>query len=139
MALETVAREILSRWPGEKLSEEAAQRVWSELNEFGWTHAKGPLIKVALTTAALVEFEEAICPLEGIRVHISAAGNLGFVSLPNADQAGVLSERLRALSLSGVMLRGDGPLWCGAQDRPKIAQAIKEALDETGRFPGLDD
>ena len=139
-ALDSLAGEILSRWPGEKLSEEAARTVWSELREFAWAHANGPLIKVALTTAALAGFDQAVCSLEGVRVHISAAGNMAFISLPDEKQADLLSESLRQLSLSGVALRGESsPLWCGARARPKIAQAVKEALDPNGRFPGLDD
>jgi glycolate oxidase FAD binding subunit len=138
-ALEALAGEILGRWPGETLSEDTARTVWSELREFAWAHANGPLIKVALTTAGLVEFELAVRSLEEARVHLSAAGNVAFISLPDEKQAEALSERLRQLSLSGVTLRGEGPLWCGAQARPKIAQAVKEALDPDGRFPGLDD
>jgi glycolate oxidase FAD binding subunit len=138
-ALAALAREILDRWPGETLSEEASETVWSGLREFAWAHANGPLIKVALTTTALLGFEQSLRSLEEARAHISAAGNLAFISLPNEKEVGVLSERLRQLSVPGVMLRGEGPLWCGAQARPQIAQAVKEALDPNGRFPGLDD
>jgi hypothetical protein len=37
------------------------------------------------------------------------------------------------------MLRGQGPLWLGKIDRPKITAAVKKALDSENRFPSLDD
>jgi hypothetical protein len=64
---------------------------------------------------------------------------MAFVSLPGSEQATTLSDLLRNLSLSAVTLRGEAPLWCGVQPRPKIAQAVKLALDPEGRFPGLDE
>jgi len=138
-ALETLAREILARWPGEKLPNEVAQTVWSELREFAWAYPQGPLVKTALTTAALPASLEALRSLDAVRIHVSAGGNVAFVSLPSGGEISKLSERLRELSLSGVTLRGESPLWCGMQPRPNISQAVKAALDPQGRFPGLDD
>jgi hypothetical protein len=78
-------------------------------------------------------------PLNGARVHVSAGGNVAFVSLASTSDAAVLDESLRELGLSGVTLRGDAPLWCGVRKRPQIAIAVKQALDPQSRFPSLDD
>jgi len=137
-ALETMAREILERWPGERLPGEVAQTVWSELREFAWAHARGPLVKTALTTAALPAFVEALRSLDAVRIHVSAGGNVAFVSLPDEKEVVKLSDRLRDCSLSGLTLRGEAPLWCGIRREPKISQPVKEALDPAGRFPGLE-
>jgi hypothetical protein len=94
-----------------------------------------PLIKVALSPAAV----DTLPSLEGARWHISAGGNLAFVSLAAGTQAGELDEQLRKRGLSGVTLRGDAPLWLGMRPRPAIAPAVKQALDPQNRFPSLDD
>jgi hypothetical protein len=77
--------------------------------------------------------------LNGARVHVSASGNVAFVSLALASDAAVLDAGLRELGLSGVTLRGEAPLWCGVRRRPQIAVAVKQALDPQNRFPSLDD
>lgn len=138
-AIEAIASEILTHWPGEKLTGADAQKVWFELREFQWASAKGPLIKVALTPAVLPGLYREIQSLDGVRVHVSCGGNMAFVSLPAPDQVAIFSERLRGLGLSAVTLRGEAPLWCGAQARPEIARAVKHALDPENRFPGLDE
>jgi hypothetical protein len=138
-ALQDMATDILARWPGEKLTDADAQKLWSDLREFRWTDPQGPLIKIALTPAVLPAFYRGLQKVDGVRAHVSAGGNVAFVSLPANSWAPVLNDLLRDLSLSAVTLRGDAPLWCGLQSRPKIAQAVKQALDPENRFPGLDE
>jgi len=87
----------------------------------------------------LPALHRALQSLDGVRLHVSAGGNLAFVAFPASEQAAALNELLRNLSLSAVTLRGEAPLWCGTQPRPKIAQAVKQALDPQNRFPGLDE
>jgi hypothetical protein len=72
-------------------------------------------------------------------MHLSAGGNLAFVSLATVQQAATLDEQLHSQKLSGVTLRGDAPLWLGARAQFQISQAVKAALDAENRFPGLDD
>ncbi len=137
-ALPQIAEDIFARWPGEKLTDVEAQRTWSELREFRWAYSGGVLVKVPFTPKALPALNGELQSLEGARVHVTGGGNVVLVSLPSADQAPALSESLRRLSLSGVTLRGKAALWCGTQPRWKIGQAVKQALDPEGRFPGLE-
>jgi hypothetical protein len=139
LALEEIARDILARWPGETLTATDSLEIWSDLREFRWAYPNGPLLKVVLTPSQLPALHQSLQSVEGIRIHVSGGGNQAFVSFAAPDQAAVLSESLRSLSLSGVAMRGEVPLWCGAVRRPKIAEAIKQALDPEGRFPGLDE
>ena len=138
-ALHEMSREILSRWPGEILAEADAASLWTALGEFQWAYDDGPLFKVALTPNVLSALDEKLHRLDGALSHISAAGNLAFISLPSNSEADQLSTSLRELGLRGLTLRGDVPLWCGLISRPKIAQAVKDALDPNHRFPALDD
>jgi glycolate oxidase FAD binding subunit len=124
-----LSAEIFRRWPGEMVSAEP----WTDLREFRWADPDGPLIKVAMSP------EARLPELSGARWHVSAGGNVAFVSLASTAQAGELDEALRKLGLSGVTLRGGAPLWLGVRARPAIAQAVKQALDPVNRFPSLDD
>jgi glycolate oxidase FAD binding subunit len=138
-ALPSLAREILGRWPGRVLSAEDANALWLELRECHWANAAGPLLKIAVSPSAVVTLAQSVSTLSGARMHLSAGGNVAFVSLAAADQVTTLDENLRAQKLSGVTLRGDAPLWLGARTHFKISQAVKAAFDAENRFPGLDD
>jgi glycolate oxidase FAD binding subunit len=167
-ALETLAREILARWPGQILPPSEASLAWSDLGEFRWAHAAGVLVKVAITPLSLPPLAAAVSSLDDARVHFSVGGNVAFVSLPSVAQVSALHERLQGLALRGIALKGNGkngsslpseegrageskpgssgalsaaaaPLWLGARPNRDIDAAVKEALDPRNRFPSLDD
>ena len=135
-ALQTLTREIFTRWPGEILSEADAGRIWSDLREFRWARRDQSLVKVALSPASVAALGHRVQSIDGGRLHLSSGGNLGFVSV---SQVASLGQLLRELGLSGVTLRGEGPLWLGRRAHPEITQAVKKALDPANRFPTLDD
>ncbi len=138
-ALEKISREVLARWPGQALSAVEADILWADLRESRWAHAGGVLVKVAITPGVLASLDAAVRALDGSRLHFSGGGNVAFVSLPSSVPATTLQERLRALSLAAVSLRGNAPLWCGTRTVPAIAAAVKQALDPQNRFPSPDD
>jgi glycolate oxidase FAD binding subunit len=138
-ALEVMTREVFARWPGQTLPEVDAARIWTGLREFGWADPHAPLVKVALSPATVPALGRAVRSLDGARLHLSAGGNLAFVSLASAAQAGELDQSLREQGLSGMTLRGAAPLWLGRRTCPAISQAVKQALDPSNRYPALDD
>jgi glycolate oxidase FAD binding subunit len=136
-ALTAVGREILSRWPGETLADDEAGALWSEVRELRWAHADGVLLKLATTPGGLVALDAVVRACAEARMHVSVGGNVVFVSLPAGTSNAPLDERLKALGLSGVTLRGDAPLWWGTRPHRAIDAAVKEALDPQHRFPDL--
>jgi glycolate oxidase FAD binding subunit len=138
-ALETLAREILARWPGRRLTEAEADALWLELRECRWADDRAPLIKVALAPGNLPAIQETMSALPGARAHISAGGNVAFVSLATAEQVAPLDQALQEHQLCGVTLRGDASLWLGRRMSSRISAAVKTALDPESRFPSLDD
>jgi glycolate oxidase FAD binding subunit len=138
-ALEALSGEILARWPGQTLSAPEADATWSELREFRWAHSDGVLVKVAITPNEVPALAAALHSLEGTRMHVSAGGNVGFISLPSSGLADRLQEQLSALNLKGVTLSGNARLWWGARPAPAIAASVKEALDPQKRFPAVDE
>ncbi|OAI58058.1 hypothetical protein AYO49_01375 [Verrucomicrobiaceae bacterium SCGC AG-212-N21] len=137
-ALDAISQEILARWTGAVLTDEEAARSWSDLREFRWAHADGSgvLVKVPLTPVQVSALHKSIASLNDARLHVSAGGNVGFVSCREATE---LDTALHPLQLEGVTLRGAAPLWLGARKESKILHAVKEALDPQQRFPSLDD
>jgi len=141
-ALAILAQEILTRWPGTALPAAEADLLWAGLHDFAWAGApteSRPLIKVALTPAKLPAFHQGLAALPGAQAHVSAGGNVAFVSVGDGTQVTVLDQQLSAQKLAGLTLRGDSPLWLGARPDFKITAAVKTALDAECRFPGLDD
>jgi len=136
-ALEAISREVLARWPGEILGD--AETVWADLCEFRWALPNTPLVKVALSPASVEALRQAVQSLDAARMHLSAGGNVAFVSLADPAQTSGFDEGLRKIGLSGVTLRGQAPLWLGVRARPAIGAAVKHALDAENRFPSLDD
>jgi glycolate oxidase FAD binding subunit len=135
-ALDAISREVLSRWPGAVLTEDEATRAWSDLREFRWSGVDRVLVKVPLTPDRVATLHQALTNLDNARLHVSAGGNVGFISSHDAPG---LDAALRSLNLEGMTLRGSSPLWLGARRRPQIVQAVKESLDPQHRFPSLDD
>src|SRR5262249_43325211 len=113
--------------------------VWNDLREFRWVCSGGPLIKIALNPTVLPLLYRDLQTFGGVRIHVSSGGNVAFCSFPANSQVHQFDQALRPLGLPGVTLRGQAPLWLGAQSRPSIARAVKQALDPENRFPGLDD
>lgn len=134
-ALAPIAGEILARWPGKTLTPGEAEAGWTDIREFRWAHPDGTLIKVATTAAQLPALHQATRAGEDVRIHVTAGGDVAFISTTDAAP---LDGILRALALRGVTLRGAGPLWCGVRGQTQIALAVKEALDPDGRFPAVD-
>ena len=141
-ALATLAREILSRWPGEILPAAEADQLWADLHDFAWagvSAASRPLIKVALTPGILPAFHQGMAALPGAQAHVSAGGNVAFVSVRDGTQVTLLDQQLSAQKLAGLALCGDSPLWLGTRPKFRITGAVKAALDAENRFPGLED
>ena len=135
-ALDAISREVLSRWPSETLSQDEASDVWKDVGEFRWAHTDGVLVKLPITLERLPALSRALEAADDTRMHVSAGGNVAYIS---THDAAALDATLRGLNLEGMTLRGSAPLWPGARPRPQNTQAVKEALDPQHRFPSLDD
>jgi glycolate oxidase FAD binding subunit len=138
-ALEPLAQEILSRWPGERLKTDAATELWTSLSEFGWAKPDGLLLKVPLRPEIAAPCRQ-MCESLGGRIHISAGGNVGYAAFAPDAEIPVFSKNLEGLGLSALTLRGNAPLWLGrAHDSSQISTAVKTAFDAENRFPSLND
>lgn len=131
-ALEALAQEIFSQWPGQAMEETAAAAFWRNARELDWAHADGVLAKVALTPERVPEFRARVHATESARGWMSAGGNVGYVSVP-------AGAPLPKLDWPAVTLRGDAALWPGVTPRFEIMRAVKTALDPQKRFPDLDE
>lgn len=138
-SLELLARDVLTCWPGERLAHVEAATLWNRLREFRWVPKDASLLKVAMSPASVKPLVQLVAGLNGAQIHVSAGGNVAFVSLADPETIPTLGNHLETLSLAGVTLRGPGPLWLGHRPHTAIALAVKQALDPEHRFPNLDD
>ena len=138
-AIETLAGEILTHWPGEKLSAAAAEKRWTDATEFGWAHPDGALVKVVLLPVRVPDLAALARTLPGARVWIGNGGNVAYISLASAADVPALGGQLRQAGLAALTLRGAAPLWPAGRTQSAIAPAVKAALDPQNRFPSLDD
>jgi hypothetical protein len=136
-ALDSLAQEILARWPGQKLSPTEAEGYWTGLREFRWSPAEDALLKVAITPALVEEFCRLIQEIPEGRLQIGAAGNVAYLSLPASAETKKLDEALQDWGVAALALRGDVPLWLGAKGEGPITAAVKKALDPENRFLSL--
>jgi glycolate oxidase FAD binding subunit len=136
-ALSSLAADLSRQFPATILTEDAAQAPWRELADFLWAHADGALGKVPLTLERVPAFATWCRGISGARCRVGAAGAAGFFSLPPGSDLAAADRTLRTLGFSGLLLRGSGPLWLGAQTDFPIQLAIKQALDPVNRFPAL--
>lgn len=137
-ALPLLAHDILNRSPGEVMPPDAAAAFWSDAAEARWAHPDGVLVKVPLTSSQLGPLIDLANRLEEARLRASAAGSVAFISLPATTKVGPLDDYLKAHDLTGLVFRGNVPLWLGSNPRTEIGTAIKAALDPQHRFPALD-
>lgn len=140
-AIAVLAQEILARWPGEKLTAEAAAKLWTDAVEFRWADPKDTLLKFALTPARVADFAALLKGISGARGWIGNGGNVGYLTLPMTTTAAAneaFCRRLREGSFPALTLRGECPLFPGLRSDPAIARAVKTALDPAHRFPSLE-
>jgi glycolate oxidase FAD binding subunit len=131
-AIEPLAAEILTRFPGTALTNDDAGELWRSVAGFGWARAGDALAKVVLTPGQVTGFSAWVQTQKGARGWIGSGGNVGYVS---QAAAGALADS----PWSGVALRGAGPLWLGPRRNFAVMQAVKAALDPDNRFPSLED
>ena len=135
-----IAAEIARRFAdAEVLAADEADEVWRGLREFAWAHATGLLAKIPVTLASLESLGAALMRFPGSRVHFSAAGNVAFVSLPPPARSADLDAVCRALTLRGIVLRGDGgPMQLGSRPASAHEGHLRTVFDPCDRFPPLE-
>ncbi len=137
-ALPGISEEVLGKWPGRTLACQEADNLWRDLRECSWAARDEALIKVPVSLALVPALIRGLSKIDGGRIYISAGGSMAFISV-KPDSLAPLERLLNDLRLTGLMLRGDGPLWLGNEPRSQIEEGVKNALDPENRFPSLHD
>ena len=137
-SLLTISQEILARWPGRRFEADLAENMWRSLRECTWASTDATLVKVPCSLACIPAVVRGLKAIPDSRMHVSAGGNVAFVSV-TAGAVESLDRVLSELKLTGMIFRGDGPLWLGNVARSQIEEGVKQALDAENRFPSLHD
>jgi glycolate oxidase FAD binding subunit len=114
------------------LSDHEAASFWNPLNDLilPETNALSPLVKVPTTLHRLPALDAALVSIGAIR-HYSMAGNLALISSPDAP---ALDAILSNLALSGLRLRGPGPVRPGIPNASLMESRVSSALDPLRKF-----
>jgi len=138
-ALKPICRELLARWSGRVLDDADARALWTELRECTWAHADGSLLKAVFETRRLPELNSLRHVAPGSRWRITSAGDVAMISLPRDADGTAVGAMLHDRGLSALTLRGKGPLRPGVKTNHEIENAVKLAMDQSSRFPGIDE
>lgn len=137
-ALPSVSRALADHFEGIAMPPADAEDFWRAHRRFAWADAGNALAKVPIVPDRMPALIEFFARVEGARIRFGNAGNVAWCSMPDAHAIAALDAYLVQNRMSGLLLRGDGPLWLGSRALPPIARAVKAALDPRGRFPDLD-
>ena len=116
----------------ELLSDHEAASFWDPLNDLilPGTHPLSPLAKVPTTLHRIPALDAALASIGAAR-HYSMAGNLALISSPDAP---ALDAILSNLGLSGLRLRGPGPVRPGTPNASLMEARVSSALDPLRKF-----
>ncbi|MCF3649369.1 FAD-binding oxidoreductase [Synoicihabitans lomoniglobus] len=133
-ALEALSESISQTASGARpISDASASAWWSDVLGFGWAHADGTWLKVPTHLANLPRLIALLSESPAARLHVSAAGDLSYVSLPPHDTA--TREAMRQRGFDSLLLRGAGAVWHRTTPTAAIEPRIKAVLDPFNRFP----
>ncbi len=139
-AIEKLAEEIQSKWSqSESLNEAEADEFWRQTGELAWSGVEQPVVaKVPTTAKSFLSLQQLLEGRDDISVHLSVAGNVAWITLESAQAVAWFSEQLKSLGLAGLIVRGDVPSpFIGTWYASKMQQAVKQAMDPHGKFPGV--
>ena len=132
-ALEPMAMEVLSRWPGERMDDDEAGTRWAELGELGWVSGGLSVARVPCTPGHVAGLMEHVAGM-----HLMSAANVALIAFEPGAGRGRLERWMQGQGLRGMLLKGDGPMWLGASRPMAVEEAVRRALDPLGRFGGPD-
>jgi hypothetical protein len=116
----------------ELLSNLEAAAFWDPLNDLilTGTDSLSPLVKVPTTLHRLPALDAALTSIGAIR-HYSMAGNLALISSPLSTALDAIRSNL---ALSGLRLRGPGPVRPGIPNASLMESRVSSALDPLRKF-----
>lgn len=115
-------------------SEEDQSGAWRPLRDWSWVEPGESLVKVPVTPVRILPLDQQL-EQRGVPRRYSVAGNVAWIRWPGDQPIEQLDETLVALSLSGLVLRGEVPQpRLGVRRGEGFARKIRAALDPEGKF-----
>ena len=133
-AISALGIEILSRWPGKIMAEDAAEELWQNLREFRWVESDSILVKVPITPSDLVSFARALKSIKGVRAHFSAGGNVAFVSIPAtpSEESAGMPRTPNAVAISQESVERRASVWSAAHSAAFPLSRLDGVLRDLG-------
>lgn len=109
--------------------------IWDETTTFGWAHPEGSWLKVPAGLHRLPALLEQVRTAPEARLHLTAAGDAAWLSLPPNDAA--TGAAVREAGFDVLPLRGSYPLPLQLGSPSPTIQRVVAVLDPANRFPAL--
>ncbi len=133
-ALDAMARDVLTRWPGRVLDAETATKTWTDLRELGWAHSGGLWYKLALPGTRWPEVRKRVQDVMNGRIHITVGGDAAYASWPAGTDPAAIGAALRIPGVAAMRLDRIDPTWPDEAKPALITRAMKEAMDPEQRY-----
>jgi len=130
-ALEALLEPILADSSITTLSPEDSDQFWQETTNLSWAHPEGAWLKVPTDLDRLPRLLEIIRSAENVRLHLSNAGELAYLSAP-LEGAETLRSQLAASGHPSLLFRGAGSIQVGLPPADSVhAQVRQEFTKQT--------
>jgi glycolate oxidase FAD binding subunit len=131
----SIANELKSTWGSDVSDLDSPAEFWQSVRELSWSSRDALPVKVPTTLQQMLALVESLGAEWPGHLHASVAGNLLWIMLDSREHLAALDTQLRALELSGLVVRGpcDNPR-LGKWDSQEIERSLQAALDPPGKF-----
>jgi glycolate oxidase FAD binding subunit len=129
---QSIAGRIRDLWGDQVSTPDSADAIWDPIRKLQWSSEFPIVAKIPTTPKQTLELCQR---LEG-GLWISAAANVAWHFMKDADHVERTSYHLRELGMYGLVVKGDSIQTCiGTWPRSDLQIALKTAFDPEHRFP----
>lgn len=119
---------------GEIVREVEEPAYWQSAAAFSWIDLDAPLIYATLLPDNLELLDALLVRREAERRYLVGA-NIAHIALKPGDSLRGLSDDLRRVRASGIVIRGESPALLGMAHGDALLRRVKGVLDPNGVFP----
>jgi glycolate oxidase len=131
-AIDNLIEPVLNLAAATLLAPSTAETFWTDTTNFAWAHPDGNWIKIPVTLESLPEFLTIVASAADARLHVSAAGDLAYLSLPPENST--TRNRLTQAGYPSLLFRGEGPIRSGTVPASPITQRVRSVMDPHHKF-----
>lgn len=119
---------------GKVVADEEEATFWQNTAAFSWVDSAASLVYASLLPDNL-ELLDALLRARGAQRRYLVGGNIAHIALKSGDPLRGLSDDLRRVGASGIVVRGETAALLGVANGDGLLRRVKQVLDPNGVFP----